>query len=42
MLIVQGWIKGGSYMNSIQNKEMTLNYMNKPTNISEAQQKQTK
>ena len=33
MLIVEGWIKGGGYMNQAQNKEMTMKYMKKLTNI---------
>lgn len=27
--MVEGWIRGGGYMNQIQNKEMTLKYMKK-------------
>lgn len=26
---MEGWIKGGGYMNQIQNKDMTLKYMKK-------------
>ena len=33
MLIVEGWIKGGGLMNQVQNKEMTMKYMKKLTNI---------
>jgi hypothetical protein len=31
---VEGWIRGGGYMNQIQNKEMTLKYMKKLANLN--------
>jgi hypothetical protein len=33
MLSVEGWIKGGGYMNQGQNKEVTLKFMKKINNL---------
>lgn len=31
---MEGWIKGGGYMNVVQNREMTLKYMKKLNNLN--------
>ncbi len=33
-MIVEGWIKGGGYMNVAQNKDMTFKYMKKLNNLN--------
>lgn len=33
ILVIEGWIRGGGYMNQAQNKDMTIKYMKKLNNL---------